>query len=230
MKSEDLQSPLLKQGHKLLLELIYKALACLKQASIVHKPIPFWLIFQNKLRFMMDDPNITMEEYIKIQAEKLKGMVGHLIGKLLHTIWVYHPENRDIYGLGTRRWGQTLADKMRIVYIGAEGQVLFASHAWRRLFEIRAPLVPEFILEFFNTCRISDTELELDVANTLCFQLGIARRRMTWREFILALGLHTTEEMVEVGFEAYWLGSARAIPNKGILGIIRLRFHLIGTF
>ncbi|GKG16039.1 hypothetical protein Tco_0358362, partial [Tanacetum coccineum] len=33
-----------------------------------------------------------------------------------------------------------------------------------------------------------------------------ARRRMTWRQFILVLGLHTTEEMAKDGFEAYWLG------------------------
>ncbi|GKA87646.1 hypothetical protein Tco_0809410 [Tanacetum coccineum] len=31
--------------------------------------------------------------------------------------------------------------------------------------------------------------------DTLCFQLGGARHNMTWRQFILALGLHTVEEM-----------------------------------
>ncbi|GKB20092.1 hypothetical protein Tco_0854015 [Tanacetum coccineum] len=36
---------------------------------------------------------------------------------------------------------------------------------------------------------MSDTEMGLDVADTLCFQLGGVRRRMTWRQFILALGL-----------------------------------------
>ncbi|GJY82683.1 hypothetical protein Tco_0496059, partial [Tanacetum coccineum] len=40
-----------------------------------------------------------------------------------------------------------------------------------------------------------------------------ARRRMTWRQFILALGLHTEEEMAKVGFGAYWQGSERA-PEK----------------
>ncbi|GKE27567.1 hypothetical protein Tco_1442951, partial [Tanacetum coccineum] len=54
--------------------------------------------------------------------------------------------------------------------------------------------------------RMSDTEIGLDVADTLCFQLGGARRRMTWRQFILVLGLHTAENMAEDGFEAYWLG------------------------
>ncbi|GKC24996.1 hypothetical protein Tco_1027146 [Tanacetum coccineum] len=64
---------------------------------------------------------------------------------------------------------------------------------------------------------MSDTEMGLDVADTLCFQLGGARRRMTWRQFILALGLHTEEEMVEVGFGAYLQGSERVIPDKGDL-------------
>ncbi|GKB43092.1 hypothetical protein Tco_0888034, partial [Tanacetum coccineum] len=37
----------------------------------------------------------------------------------------------------------------------------------------------------------------LDVAGILCFQRGGVRRRMTWRQFILALGLHTKQEMAE---------------------------------
>ncbi|GJR44103.1 hypothetical protein Tco_1312206 [Tanacetum coccineum] len=47
--------------------------------------------------------------------------------------------------------------------------------------------------------EMSDTEMGLDVADTLCFQLGGVRRRMTWRQFILALGLHTEQEMAEAG-------------------------------
>ncbi|GJX66197.1 hypothetical protein Tco_0300540 [Tanacetum coccineum] len=80
---------------------------------------------------------------------------------------------------------QTLDGRLRMVYTGDEGQELFTSHARRRLFEIRAPLVWEFILEFLGTCRMSDTEMGLDVADTLCFQLGGARRRMTWSERLI---------------------------------------------
>ncbi|GJW90758.1 hypothetical protein Tco_0168311 [Tanacetum coccineum] len=43
------------------------------------------------------------------------------------------------------------------------------------------------------------------------------RRRMTWRKFILALGLHSKEEMAEPGFRPYWFGSEREIPDKGDL-------------
>ncbi|GKD43738.1 hypothetical protein Tco_1268383 [Tanacetum coccineum] len=69
---------------------------------------------------------------------------------------------------------QTLAGRLRMVYTWDEGQELFTSHAWRRLFKIRAPL------------------------------LGGVRRKMTWRQFIMALGLHNIEEMAEDGFGAYW--------------------------
>ncbi|GJY33506.1 hypothetical protein Tco_0417975 [Tanacetum coccineum] len=59
------------------------------------------------------------------------------------------------------------------------------------------------MLEFFSTYRIGD-KMGLDVARTLCFQLRGARRSMTWIQFILALGLHTSNEMAEDGFGAYW--------------------------
>ncbi|GKC21907.1 hypothetical protein Tco_1024057, partial [Tanacetum coccineum] len=62
---------------------------------------------------------------------------------------------------------QTLANRLMMAYTGDEGHGLFTSHAWRRLFEIRGSLVREFMLEFFSTCRMSDTELRLDEADTL---------------------------------------------------------------
>ncbi|GJT47956.1 hypothetical protein Tco_0974113 [Tanacetum coccineum] len=48
-------------------------------------------------------------------------------------------------------------------------------------------------------------------------ELGRARRSMTWRQFILALGLHIAKEMAEDGFGAYLLRSKRVIPDKGDL-------------
>ncbi|GKD55404.1 hypothetical protein Tco_1288791, partial [Tanacetum coccineum] len=65
-----------------------------------------------------------------------------------------------------------------------DGEALFTSHAWRRLFEVR---------------------------------LGGVRRRMTWRQFILALGLYSEEEMAKPRFGAYWADSKRVIPDKGNL-------------
>ncbi|GKE33763.1 hypothetical protein Tco_1453085 [Tanacetum coccineum] len=57
--------------------------------------------------------------------------------------------------------------------------------------------------------RMSDTEMGLDVADTLCFQLGGARQD---------------------GFEAYWLGSERVIPNKGDLRDYWIKIYLDKDF
>ncbi|GKE32183.1 hypothetical protein Tco_1451505 [Tanacetum coccineum] len=59
----------------------------------------------------------------------------------------------DFKGL-TPDMRQDLTERLRMVYNGDDGQEVFVSHAWRRLFRIRAPLVQEFILEFFSTCYI----------------------------------------------------------------------------
>ncbi|GJY36956.1 hypothetical protein Tco_0422334 [Tanacetum coccineum] len=74
----------------------------------------------------------------------------------------------------------------------------------------RAPLVREFILEFLSTCRMRDTEIGLDVADTLC--------------------LHSEEEMTEPGFGAYWAGSKRVIPDKGGLRDYWIEISFDGDF
>ncbi|GKG40493.1 hypothetical protein Tco_0467270, partial [Tanacetum coccineum] len=51
--------------------------------------------------------------------------------------------------------------------------------------------------------------LDLDTARALQFQLGGVRRRISWREFILGMSLHTVEEIESVGFSAYWAESLR---------------------
>ncbi|GJV73514.1 hypothetical protein Tco_1493509 [Tanacetum coccineum] len=78
---------------------------------------------------------------------------------------------------------------------------------------------------------------------------GGARCKMTWRKFpsdasamvrpsssffrgyyffsIMELVLHTTEEMVEDGFQAYWLGSERVTLDKGELRNTGLRFSFL---
>nr|GEV70241.1 hypothetical protein [Tanacetum cinerariifolium] len=52
-----------------------------------------------------------------------------------------------------------------------EGHSVFTSRAWRRLFEIRGPLVYELILEFFSTFRFGEAVFDLDIAGALQFQL-----------------------------------------------------------
>ncbi|GJX56140.1 hypothetical protein Tco_0286037 [Tanacetum coccineum] len=103
-------------------------------------------------------------------------------------LWLRYQVNRvhilDFEGL-TPDMRQDLAERMRMVYTGDDGQ------------------------EFFSSCRIGD-EMGLDVARTLCFQMGGARRSMTCKEFILTLGLHTAEEMAKDGFGAYCMDRGAA--------------------
>ncbi|GKA60763.1 hypothetical protein Tco_0760170 [Tanacetum coccineum] len=47
--------------------------------------------------------------------------------------------------------------------------------------------------------------------------LGGTRRHLSWRQFILALGLHTEEEMESPTFARYWSESERMILRKGDL-------------
>ncbi|GKB49988.1 hypothetical protein Tco_0900741 [Tanacetum coccineum] len=85
--------------------------------------------------FMMDDPNITMEEYIKLQAEKAQ-------------------RRGQTFNWETATYGKIYCDNLDF-FIDFEADFLvlvFTSHAWRRLFEIQGPLVREFMLEFFSTC------------------------------------------------------------------------------
>ncbi|GJS62041.1 enolase 1 [Tanacetum coccineum] len=69
----------------------------------------------------------------------------------------------------TKEMEQAITDRLRMDHTGGNGQVLFTSHAWRKMFEIHEPLVRELILKFFSMCRFSETELGLDVADTFYF-------------------------------------------------------------
>ncbi|GJY52601.1 hypothetical protein Tco_0443448 [Tanacetum coccineum] len=87
--------------------------------------------------------------------------------------------------------------RMAMEHRDEAGIVVFTSQAWRRLFNTKGPLVWELIL---STLRFGDVLLDLDAPGTIQFQLGRAKRRLSWRQFILALGLHTGEEMESPDF------------------------------
>ncbi|GKA02540.1 hypothetical protein Tco_0675205, partial [Tanacetum coccineum] len=91
-------------------------------------------------------------------------------------------------------------------------------------------LLHELILEFFSTFRFREAILDLDTTRRLQFQLGRVRRRISWREFILGMGLHTADEIKSVGFSAYWAESARQIPDKGDLSTYWVGISYAGNF
>ncbi|GJR55877.1 hypothetical protein Tco_1406398 [Tanacetum coccineum] len=59
-----------------------------------------------------------------------------------------------------------------------------------------------------------------DDVGVVVFTSG-ARRRLSWRQFILALGLHTREEMESLGFARYW--SERPPPSYTLIKDLMLR-------
>ncbi|GKE68128.1 hypothetical protein Tco_1526200, partial [Tanacetum coccineum] len=71
-----------------------------------------------------------------------------------------------------------LSTRMLMEHKDAQGQSVFTSQAWRRLFDIRVPLVHELILEFFSTFSFGEAVLDLDKPGALQFQLGGVQRRM----------------------------------------------------
>ncbi|GJR09910.1 hypothetical protein Tco_0792562 [Tanacetum coccineum] len=173
--------------------------------------------------FMMDDPNITMEKYIKLQAEKAKrygrmfnwetatyvraqrhpwlryevdGYTEEVVQEFKHRLArifsrrVHWVQVLVFEGM-TEEMGMDIVARLSMRHRDVEGLVVFTSHAWRSLFDIRGPLVRELMLEFFNTCRFDDLVLDLDTDGVLSFQLD--------------------------GFRRYWAESSRTIASKGDL-------------
>ncbi|GJT36472.1 hypothetical protein Tco_0926891 [Tanacetum coccineum] len=137
-------------------------------------------------------PHDQRHLWLRYQVEGYTEEIVHDFEQRLETIFGRQVNRVHILDFErlTPNMRQDLVERMRMVYTGDDGQEVFRSYTWRRLFGIRAPLVHEFILEFFCTCGIEDE---------------------------MALGLHTTKEMTEDRFGAYWLGSERLIPDKGEL-------------
>ncbi|GKA27351.1 hypothetical protein Tco_0713519 [Tanacetum coccineum] len=69
-------------------------------------------------------------------------------------------------------------------------------------------VTPTCDIRDLTSCSDRNWKMRFEHSRTSCFRLG---------EFILALGLHTEEEMAEARFGAYLQGSERVIPNKGDL-------------
>ncbi|GJZ45429.1 hypothetical protein Tco_0593025 [Tanacetum coccineum] len=60
-----------------------------------------------------------------------------------------------------------LTARMTMEHRDEAGVSVFTSRAWRRMFDIRGPLVHELILEFFSTFRFGQAILDLDTPGTL---------------------------------------------------------------
>ncbi|GKC33611.1 hypothetical protein Tco_1045995 [Tanacetum coccineum] len=116
-------------------------------------------------------PRDQRRPWLMYQVEGYTKVIMHNFEQRLETIFGRSVNRVHVLDFArlTEGMRQTLAGRLRMVYTWDEGRDLFTSHAWRRLFAIMGPLVREFILEFLSTCRMSNTKMGLDIADTLCF-------------------------------------------------------------
>nr|GEW26438.1 hypothetical protein [Tanacetum cinerariifolium] len=197
-------------------------------------PFPFNIIYPDDLKSDKGDDD---NEIDMIQSSGGKLVFRNEYGVLDIALPPRDQRHQYLRYEGLLYTDANIADfKMRLARIykrevhRVQGQSVFTSRAWRRLFDIRGPLVHELILEFFNMFRFGEALLDLDMVGALQFQLGRVRRRMSWREFILALGLHSAEEMQTAGFGLYWVERARRITDKGDMSAYWTRILSLGDF
>ncbi|GJY07362.1 zinc finger, CCHC-type containing protein [Tanacetum coccineum] len=139
--------------------------------------------------------NVAEAKYTDTNIADFEERLGRIYDREVHRVQVF-----DFRGL-TELMDEGLRGRMLMGHRDAQGQSVITSRAWRQLFKIRGPLVHELILEFFSTFRFGEVVLDLDTVGPLQFLLGGVRRRMSWREFILGMGLHTAQEIESVGFD-----------------------------
>ncbi|GJS00916.1 hypothetical protein Tco_0317424 [Tanacetum coccineum] len=96
------------------------------------------------IRHMAPLPHYNLRHpWLKYQVEGYTEDIVHDFERRIKTIWdrsVNRVHILDFEGL-TPEMRQDLAMRLRMVYTSEDGQQVFMSHAWRRLFGIRAPLV-----------------------------------------------------------------------------------------
>ncbi|GJT35100.1 hypothetical protein Tco_0925519 [Tanacetum coccineum] len=82
------------------------------------------------------------------------------------------------------------------------------------LFRIQEQVVKEYVIEFLSSFTFRDNIMDLDNVDTMVFQLGGEKRSMTMRQFIIALGLYTDEEMGNNLFEPFYESCFRNRPHN----------------
>nr|GEW79524.1 hypothetical protein [Tanacetum cinerariifolium] len=205
----------------------------------------------------MNDPNITMEEYIGLEEEKAQkhGKVFKWETAKYGKIW-YDEDIHDLRSFETEFLAiafndevsseKTLSCKPTVSSLNDEinFRVSFDdSNDEDYMFDPKRYYKDGDCVIMLWRPRIEGLNFYNFVLSLLILQLwlfqfvtrgistlGRARRRMSWRQFILALGLYTDEEMQTVGFGPYWAENARQIPDKGDLRDYWIEISSAGDF
>ncbi|GKE55670.1 hypothetical protein Tco_1494855 [Tanacetum coccineum] len=122
--------------------------------------MPFGIPFDPK-RFYKDDvyprrlqrPRFEGLEYTDADIADFEERLGKIYGKGVHRVHIFD------FGGSTAKMAEGLSVRILMEHRDVQGQSVFTSRGWRRLFEIRGLLVHELILEFFSTFRLDEAVL-----------------------------------------------------------------------
>nr|GEV44451.1 hypothetical protein [Tanacetum cinerariifolium] len=157
----------------------------------------YWLKFNNR-DFSLDSQKEFRNNYKGLLSKEIEG-----------------PEALDYAEFSTLQEGRAFQDLEQLCHVSfMHDDRTFTSQAWNMLFRIREQVVREYVLEFLSSFKFRDHVVELDIDDTIVFQLEGTRRSMSMRQFILALGLYTKEEMNNSLFGLFRDACFRNRPNS----------------
>ncbi|GJY99666.1 hypothetical protein Tco_0517096 [Tanacetum coccineum] len=131
---------------------------------------PFGVLFDPKRYYKDGDcaimlwrPRYEGLEYPDTDIVDFEGRLARIHKREVHRVPVF-----DFGGLPDLM-AEGLTARMLMEHRDDQCVSVFTSRAWRRMFDIRGPLVHELILEFFSTFRFGHAILGLDTPGTLQF-------------------------------------------------------------
>ncbi|GJX12589.1 hypothetical protein Tco_0204347 [Tanacetum coccineum] len=92
---------------------------------------------------------------------------------------------------------------------------MFTSQAWNRLFRIQESVIQEYVLEVLSSFKFRDHVVELDIIDTIFFQLGGVKRSMTMRFNALGQGELVDDIFNDIEDEAAAAEARRAQEEEG---------------
>ncbi|GKF82848.1 hypothetical protein Tco_0244504, partial [Tanacetum coccineum] len=102
-------------------------------------------------------------QYTEADIADFKSRLTRIHRRVVHRVQVFD------YGGFPDLMAEGLSTRMLMEHRDAQGVSLFTIRAWRRLFDIRGPLVHELILDFFSTFRFGEAVTDLDTPGALQF-------------------------------------------------------------
>ncbi|GJR54910.1 hypothetical protein Tco_1405431 [Tanacetum coccineum] len=143
------------------------------------------------------------------RARITENMEEALMGRVLHEFLLWGNYWNVLNTLGC---GNVIEDmlEVRVNEIGSD-EVLFTSEAWKCAFDINEPIYTELCHEFYATFEFDEAvaDDELMTKKTIKFRLCGKAYAMSILDFAKRLGLYTSAEILDYGFETYFIRGLR---------------------